>query len=392
MSDVCPATPYGDDTTGATSPTPRRSRPPWPPADCYQWVQTLTNSGGKNGATSSGIVVVDTTAPTGTITYPDANRPLAGRVTITGTASDVGSFKEYQLEYGAGASPSSWTSVGTYTSAVPSAGPLAAWDTGTLSGVYTLRLTVRENASATTSVTTRTVVLENAKRGTEPYYTRTPFDLGGELDPRRRRGQRRGAPGPRPVQHPLVRAGAGAVAHLQLAEPGTAGKFGVGWSSNLTQYLTFDVASAITTWHRDDGGRVPFGLIGGSWKPLAGHLETMAVSGGEVTITTPDQTKYVFEDTGAGRLKRITNRFGKSLTIVWSTNGATVPTRRAAARPRARPTTSSTTRPTPGSARSSTMQDASGASATAGRARARTSRRSPIRPPRSPLSPTPPMR
>ena len=54
-------------------------------------------------------------APTAILTAPAANQALSGTVTISGTASDALAFKEYQLEYGAGASPGSWTSLGTYT-------------------------------------------------------------------------------------------------------------------------------------------------------------------------------------------------------------------------------------------------------------------------------------
>ena len=289
----------------------------------YRWTQTLNNSAGKTGMMASGWVVVDTSAPSGSISYPETNRPVAGTVHITGTATDAGSFKEYQLEYGAGASPSSWTSIGTFSNAVPTLGPLADWATGTLNGVYTLRLTVRENASASTSVTTRTVYVENAKRGTESYYARVPYDLGGDwtLDVGVANGEARlsrdlfSIPSYGPPQ-------ALSLTYSSL-DSSTTGKFGVGWSSNLTQYLSFDITNGVTVWHRADGGRVAFGLIGSSWLPLRGHFETMTSSGGEVTITTKDQNRYVFEDSGAGRLKRITNRFGKSLTLAWSTGSAT---------------------------------------------------------------------
>ena len=319
--DQCSGLSWSNDGSAATTASPVSST--GMTDGLYRWTQTLTNSAGKTGMMTSGWVVVDTTAPSGSISYPETNRPLAGTVHITGTATDAGSFKEYQLEYGAGTSPSSWTSIGTFSNAVPSVGPLADWATGTLSGVYTLRLTVRENASASTSVTTRTVFLENAKRGTESFYARVPYDLGGDwtLDVGVANGEARlsrdlfGIPSYGPPQTLSLT--------YSSLESSTTGKFGVGWSSNLTQYLSFDITNGVTVWHRADGGRVPFGLIGSSWLPLRGHFGTMTSSGGEVSITTKDQTRYVFEDSGAGRLKRITNRFGKSLTIVWSTNGAT---------------------------------------------------------------------
>jgi RHS repeat-associated protein len=288
----------------------------------YRWTQTLTNSSGVSGTTPSGFVDIDTGAPSGSISYPEANRPLTGTVTITGSATDTGSFREYQLEYGAGSSPSAWTSIGTFTSPV-TGGDLATWATAGLNGVHTLRLTVREHASSTTSVITRTVVLENGGRGDEPYHTRVPYDLGGgwALDVGVANGEARLA------RDLFTIPSYGPSQALSLAyssaEAGAAGRFGVGWSSNLTQYLTFELAGAITTWHRSDGGRVPFGLVGSAWTPLRGHYETLSVAGSEVTITTRDQTTYVFEGTGAGRLKRIENRFGKSLTLAWSTSSAT---------------------------------------------------------------------
>lgn len=68
---------------------------------------------------------------------------------------------------------------------------------------------------------------------------------------------------------------------------------------------------------------MPFGKVAGVWTALAGHHETLSLSGSEYTITQKDQTKLVFESTGAGRLKRIENRFGKALTLVWNASSAT---------------------------------------------------------------------
>ncbi len=290
----------------------------------YRWVQTLKNNLNKTGSVTSGCVIVDTGSPTGSLATPAANAVLSGAVEITGTATDAVSFSQYTLEYGAGTWPGSWTSIGTYTSPVPTTGTLGTWDPGTLSGIYTVRLTVADAAGNTPSVTTRTVVLENAMRGDEAYYTRVGYDLGGgwALDVGVANGEARltrdlfSIPSYGPAQALSLT--------YSSAESGASGRFGVGWSSNLTQYLTFDLASAVTTWHRADGGRVPFGNVAGTWTPARGHYETLSVSGSEATITARDQTRYVFESTGAGRLKRIVNRFGKALTITWSTSGATV--------------------------------------------------------------------
>jgi RHS repeat-associated protein len=291
--------------------------------NCYRWVQTLTNSVPKTGATTSGSVLVDATSPTGAITSPETNRPIAGDVDITGSATDAGSFLNYQLEYGAGPTPSSWTTIGSISTTQVSSSVLGTWSTAGLSGVYTVRLTVRDNAGNPPSVTTHTVVLENGQRGDEDFFTRVPFDLGGgyTLDLGVANGEARLSRNlfSIPSYGPPQELG---LTYSSL-ESGTTGKFGVGWMSNLTQYLTFDVASNIVTWHRADGGRVPFGLVAGTWTPLAGHHEVFGTGSGIYTITLKDQTKLTFESSGAGRLTKIENRFGKALTMVWGTSSAT---------------------------------------------------------------------
>jgi RHS repeat-associated protein len=68
---------------------------------------------------------------------------------------------------------------------------------------------------------------------------------------------------------------------------------------------------------------LPFGSVSGTWTPLRGHFETLTSAGSEYTVTLKDQTRYVFENSGNGRLKRIENRFGKALTLVWNSSSAT---------------------------------------------------------------------
>ena len=160
-------------------------------------------------------------------------------------------------------------------------------------------------------------------RGEETYLTRVPFDLGGGylLDVGVANGEARlsrdlfSIPSYGPAQALSLT--------YSSAETGSAGRFGVGWSSNLTQSLTFE--SGFVVWHRADGGRVPFGNVAGVWTPLAGHYETLtrSTAPAEDMITLADQTRYVFENTGAGRLLRIENRFGKRLTLTWGTGSAT---------------------------------------------------------------------
>ena len=59
---------------------------------------------------------------------------------IQGRASGTG-FQSYTLEFGAGAAPTSWTSITTSTTAKPTVGTIATWNTSTVqNGSYTLRL------------------------------------------------------------------------------------------------------------------------------------------------------------------------------------------------------------------------------------------------------------
>ena len=147
--------------------------------NCYRWTQTLTNSIGKQGFTTSGWVLVDTTSATGSINFPEANRVTSGVVHVTGTATDAGSFRDWTLEYGVGASPVSWTFVASGTAQVQAPTELAAWDSRPLAGFNTLRLTVRDWAGNTAGVVTQTFYVENSLRGEEDYRTQVPFDLGG---------------------------------------------------------------------------------------------------------------------------------------------------------------------------------------------------------------------
>jgi RHS repeat-associated protein len=195
---------------------------------------------------------------------------------------------------------------------------------GALTDLATYHFKVRAgNATGAAPWATGSFVYDAQQRGAEPYYARVSNDLGGgwTLDVGVHNGEARmtrdlfSIPSYGPAQEL-------ALTYSSL-EPGTTGRFGVGWSSNLTEYLTFDATDPVTIWHRADGGRVPFVDVGGTWTPPAGHYETMTVAGSEATVTTRDQTRYVFESSGAGRLKRIENRFGKALTLVWNTSSAT---------------------------------------------------------------------
>ncbi|MFN8629819.1 MAG: hypothetical protein U0838_05690 [Chloroflexota bacterium] len=201
----------------------------------YRWVETLTNSNGRTGAAISGWVVVDTAAPSGAIAAPVANDTLASDLTITGTADDAGSFLNYSLDYGVGASPATWIPIGTYTNPVAN-GLLGTLPTAGLSGAYSIRLTVRERATSTSTTVTRVVGIEAGRRGDESYYTRAPYDLGGglSLDVGVANGEVRLAreTGQVPSYGPPQDL---ALTYSSLEATAT-GKLGYGWNSTLTQY------------------------------------------------------------------------------------------------------------------------------------------------------------
>ena len=166
------------------------------------------------------------------------------------------------------------------------------------------------------------------QRGEEAYYTRVPFDLGGGwgLDVGVHNGEARLArelfaiPSYGPPQEMSL-----AYSSLDTAAPGP---LGYGWSSSLTQTLTANTSAGTALWTRADGGRVLFtGSDAAGWTASLGHFELLAVGtgadAGRRIVTLRDQTRLVFEGSGAGRLLRVDSRFGKSLAIDWSTGRVT---------------------------------------------------------------------
>ena len=284
-------------------------------------IRLVTTATGSS-ATKTVCVTVDNTAPTATFSYPENGRPVAGAVSVTGSVSDSSSGSTtYALDYGAGSTPSTWTSISTGSGPI-SAGALGTWATGSLQGVYAVRLTVTDQAG-NQSTATDVVYAENSRRGDESSYTRVPFDLGGGW-----RMAVGAANGELTLDRDLFGIpsyGPSQALSLSYSSVNTssAGMFGTGWSSNLTQFLTFE--SGFVVWHRADGGLVPFGLVGSTWTPLAGHFETMTYdgTGHTYTITGKDQSKLVFADSGTGILQRIDDRYGHSLTLNWATSPAT---------------------------------------------------------------------
>ncbi|HCS57045.1 MAG TPA: hypothetical protein DIW80_07240 [Gordonia polyisoprenivorans] len=192
---------------------------------------------------------------------------------------------------------------------------------------YRWRQTLTDVAGNSAQFTSGSVLvdvsLENGGRGEESYYTRVPFDLGGGW---------RMAVGVHNGELTLDRhlfeiPSYGPAQSLSLSYSSknttTTGYFGNGWSSNLTQSLSFD--TNLVRWHRADGGMVHFTLVGSTWTPTAGHFETLVhdSANGRYVLTEKDQTRLIFENAAPGRLLRVENRFGKALVMNWGTSSAT---------------------------------------------------------------------
>jgi membrane peptidoglycan carboxypeptidase len=76
------------------------------------------------------------------ITFPGIYQSVGGRVQVTGNARIPG-FREYQLEYGPGLQPAEWYPIGGVHNNGVDNQVLEEWDASQLSGLYTLRLTMR---------------------------------------------------------------------------------------------------------------------------------------------------------------------------------------------------------------------------------------------------------
>jgi RHS repeat-associated protein len=303
-------------TSTTASPAVATGASALPSGSAYRWIETVTDAAGNSGSTTSGCVIVDSSGPAMSLDTPANRSILTGSPTsIVGTIT-AASGTTWTLATGTGPAPTTWTTLATGT--LPTQ-PSASWTTTLLEGVYSVRLT--STISGVSRSVTSTVYVANGRRGNEPYYTRVPFEMGGgwnlavgvangELTLDRSLFE---IPSYGPPQTLVL--------SYSSVNTSSAGLFGPGWSSNLTQYLTFE--GDFVVWHRADGGLVPFVMVNGSWTPSAGHYETLALASSEYTITSKDQSKLVFESTGSGRLKRITNRFGKSLTLSWTANTAT---------------------------------------------------------------------
>ena len=121
--------------------------------------------------------LADTVDPVAAISDPVQDDVVYGQVAVWGTASDD-NLDNYVVEYGAGASPSSWTPITTSTSAVQF-GQLCTWDVNTLHGVYSLRVRAEDKAGRTADAVV-TVLVDDPPE-LDPIGDRT-VDEGALLD------------------------------------------------------------------------------------------------------------------------------------------------------------------------------------------------------------------
>ncbi len=104
-----------------------------------------------------GTIKVSRQVPIAILTVPADNQIYSGGtvVNVTGTAADAVDFKNYTLDYGVGDNPVSWTGLKSATTQVQNS-LFSSWDlSNAIGGVYTLRLTVTDNAGNATVKTVR---------------------------------------------------------------------------------------------------------------------------------------------------------------------------------------------------------------------------------------------
>lgn len=114
-------------------------------------------------ATAGGKLIAYSAAKQAAISSPRKDVIVNGSVPVRGYIVNP-NITGYTLEYGAGAEPSSWTSIlSSSTLYSVEGGTLAYWDTGALSnGLYTLKLTVLESPATGTDNTALLTVRANA--------------------------------------------------------------------------------------------------------------------------------------------------------------------------------------------------------------------------------------
>jgi len=108
------------------------------PANMREWA---TGAGLKIPPLGYDAISTTQTNPLVQISSPGLFAPVAGKVTISGTAA-VSAFASYNVQVGQGINPQSWQQVDATGTAPVKDGKLAVWDTKGLDGLYAIRLNV----------------------------------------------------------------------------------------------------------------------------------------------------------------------------------------------------------------------------------------------------------
>jgi hypothetical protein len=143
----------------------------------HTWQIIAEDNAGNQTSVSSRIINIDLSNPTASISSPASSAVLNGTVSIAGTATDS-NFSSYLLEYGSGASPSTWIQITSSNSAV-SSGTLGTLNTASLAnGSYTIRLTVTDAAGKST-VSSVSVNVDNDSTAPTTTLSTSPASVNG---------------------------------------------------------------------------------------------------------------------------------------------------------------------------------------------------------------------
>jgi hypothetical protein len=125
----------------------------------YNLRVATTDAAGNSTISATVPVLVDNTAPTGSLTAPAPNANLAGTVTLSASASDTGSGVASVAFQRAPTGSSTWTTIATDTTTPYT----AAWNTtGSADGQYNLRVATTDAAGNTTTSATVPVLVGNS--------------------------------------------------------------------------------------------------------------------------------------------------------------------------------------------------------------------------------------
>jgi RHS repeat-associated protein len=273
-------------------------------------------------------LIFDATPPSAAITSPESNTTASGTVTVSGTASDA-NFTQYELQYGVGVAPGSWSSIGTNPRTTPvTSGTLGSWDTSALAdGAYTLRLRVYDKARVSSgfSEVLRTVTV-GANLGRQRQHTFESWGLGAgdELAVNVFSGNL-------VVSHPLVtlpyRGGSLGLTLTYNSQDAANVGLSPGWRLDLMRRLTLN-ADATVTFTDADGARHTFTnpVVNGSLTTYTRPAGLYAILvkdtslANEFTLTYRDQGRDLFDISGSeALLKRAEDRHANGLDLAYAT-------------------------------------------------------------------------